>query len=114
MADGKATVVAILRDVWELTLQLCGELLAEFRGFFNGSFSPGAAHWPTGERKRPHLDPASCNLGISRDRALAAAAHAGEKRALGGDTLPGVEVVELLANGRSEERRVGKECRSRW
>ena len=24
------------------------------------------------------------------------------------------EIVEIVADGRSEERRVGKECRSRW
>ena len=94
MADGKAAAAAILRDGWGLTLQLYGKLLPEFSGFFDGSFGLGTAHWPAGERKRPHLEPPSCNLGISRDRALAAAAHAGEKRALGCDTLPGVEVVE--------------------
>ena len=32
-----------------------------------------------------------------------------------GEPLPGVNIVELgVKKNRSEERRVGKECRSRW
>ena len=30
------------------------------------------------------------------------------------DTIAAIEGIDIVAVGRSEERRVGKECRSRW
>ena len=82
-----------------LAFQLRGELLAEFDRFVEGTFSLRAAHRAAGEGKRTHLELALGNFGISGDRALATAAHRGEKRAFGRDTLPSVEMGELLANG---------------
>ena len=48
------------------------------------------------------------------EKLMIKAAYKGDVKAVQSFLLKGVNVNAELANARSEERRVGKECRSRW
>src|SRR5437773_11693661 len=58
-----------------------------------------------GIRDRDVTGVQTCALPIYREH---------EPIAVGPDGIVGIEAQELLPQTRSEERRVGKECRSRW
>ena len=57
-----------------------------------------------------------CNMGAAGDMLMAALYELLEDKQGFLDTMNGLGLpgVHLEALGRSEERRVGKECRSRW
>ena len=70
-------------------------------------------HYLPGEPSRPTLTEAEMAAGVAvaHDAGRLAAAHATTAEGMRRAVLAGVDTIE---HGRSEERRVGKECRSRW
>ena len=71
--------------------------------------APELARAVAAQRDRLDLDV------LARAYQVSAQAHRGQKRQSGDDFVShSVAVATILADQRSEERRVGKECRSRW
>ena len=87
-----------MENNFDLGFQFCGELFTELRCFFDRAFGLGAPDTPIGKGEGTHAKLVAADFGISRDRALTAAAHRSEKSAFGGHALLRVEVVEPLTN----------------
>ena len=76
-----------------------------------GAIAGGAVMWIYGDRIRDYIDDITMNV---RERAAAGLEGAAERLQTVADTVEDGLSGAARRASRSEERRVGKECRSRW
>ena len=69
----------------------------------------GHSKWNNIKRKKEKTDGARAKVFTKIGREIAVAVKEG-----GGNPASNSKLAALIAKARSEERRVGKECRSRW
>src|SRR5438046_2776125 len=105
-----AIVLSRSRKLHEISLWVHNAGLAEAirRDRENKTYLPGSK-LPEKVRVHPHLEAA-----LSGAQVILGAMPSGRARAVYASALPFALAGASFVSARSEERRVGKECRSRW